>query len=246
MRAGKADGFWGPVSEMHGHLQPLLEKKVRQEYPMRYKQILQTTHQYRNGWRNLICEGIYSREEQKKKNTQETLTGMEYAPGNIFFKDTECKYRFVSDLCCVLNGGEEHSVIGKTDLEIQVFPDLGRLYYEDDKKILATGENSEFISEFPFETGSLYYEIKKSPVIENEKIIGIVGVVTDITKLVQLEKELEELSFKDQLTGLYNRNYLESRKKKGFSDDLFPATVIMAEELIISIKQCFLSRSSQI
>lgn len=162
-------------------------------------------------------------------NYGRVLSFMENAPANIFFKDAECKYRFVTELCCVLNGGKEHSIIGKTDLEVQMFPELGRLYYDDDKKILATGEGSEYISEFPLETGSMYYEIKKSPVIENGEIIGIVGVVTDITKLMTLEKELEELSIRDKLTGLYNRNYMESRSKKYVRSDDFPATLIMAD-----------------
>lgn len=157
------------------------------------------------------------------------LNFMENAPANIFFKDTECKYRFVTEVCAAVNGGKEHSIIGKTDLEIQIFPELGRQYYEDDKKILETGEGSQYISEFPLETGSLYFEIKKSPVIENGKIIGIVGVVTDITKLMLLEKELEELSFKDKLTGLYNRNYMEARSKKYVRANDFPATLIMAD-----------------
>lgn len=162
-------------------------------------------------------------------NYDRVLNFMEHAPANIFFKDTDCKYRFVTEVCGAVNGGREHSIIGKTDLEVQVFPDLGQFYYEDDQKILATGEGSEYISEFPLETGSLYFEIKKSPVIEAGKIIGIVGVVTDITKLVTLEKELEELSFKDKLTGLYNRNYMESRSKNYVRADDFPATLIMAD-----------------
>ena len=29
----------------------------------------------------------------------EVLTFMESAPANIFFKDTECKYRFVTEMC---------------------------------------------------------------------------------------------------------------------------------------------------
>lgn len=162
-------------------------------------------------------------------NYSRILNFMENAPANIFFKDTECKYRFVTEKCCVLNGGKENSIIGKTDMEIQMFPDLGRFYYEDDKKILSTGEGSEYISEFPLETGSLYYEIKKRPVIENGKIIGIVGIVTDITKLMTLEKELEDLSFKDKLTGLYNRNYMESRCKTYIVSDNIPVTLIMAD-----------------
>ena len=162
-------------------------------------------------------------------NYERVLTFMENAPANIFFKDTQCRYRFVTEMCCALNGGKEHSIIGKTDLEVQIFPKLGQFYYDDDKKILATGEDSEYISEFPFKTGSMYYEIKKRPVLENGKIIGIVGVVTDITKLMTLEKEMEALSFKDQLTGLYNRNYMESRSKNYVRADDFPATLIMAD-----------------
>ena len=75
----EADGFWSPVAEMQGHLQLFLEKKVRQENPTAYKQIIQATHQYRVGWRNLVCGETLLKEERKKKNMQETLTEMEYA-----------------------------------------------------------------------------------------------------------------------------------------------------------------------
>ncbi len=54
----------------------------------------------------------------------EVLTFMESAPANIFFKDTECKYRFVTEMCSLVNGGEEHSILGKTDLAM----------YEDKKR----------------------------------------------------------------------------------------------------------------
>ncbi len=150
-------------------------------------------------------------------------------PANIFFKDTECKYRFVTKVCSALNGGDEHSIIGKTDLEVQCFEELGRQYYEDDKKILATGKGSEFISVFPLKSGSLYYEIKKNPVFKDGKIIGIVGVVTDITRRTQLENEFEELAFKDKLTGLRNRNYLEARGRGDVRTEDFPVTLIMAD-----------------
>lgn len=75
----EADGFWGPVGEMHGHLQLFLERKVRRENRAVYKQIMQATHQYRSGWKNIICEEVESESKQKKRNVQETLAGMEYA-----------------------------------------------------------------------------------------------------------------------------------------------------------------------
>ncbi len=157
------------------------------------------------------------------------LQFVEDVPANIFFKDTECKYRFVTKVCSSLNGGDEHSIIGKTDLEVQCFEELGRQYYEDDKKILATGKGSEFISSFPLESGTLYYEIKKNPVFKDGKIIGIVGVVTDITRRTKLEKEFEELAFKDKLTGLRNRNYLEARGKGDVRAEDYPFTLIMVD-----------------
>ncbi len=165
----------------------------------------------------------------EKLTYEDLVTFMGSAPVNLFFKDTECRYRFVTDVCNLVNGGEEHSILGKTDLEAQKFSECGREYYEDDKRILATGKGSRSISEVPLETGSEYYEIQKNPVYRDGKIIGIVGIVSNVTARVKMEKELEELSFRDKLTGLYNRNYMESRSKKYVRSGDFPATLIMLD-----------------
>lgn len=153
------------------------------------------------------------------------------APVNIFFKDTECRYCFASESCDLVSVGENGSIVGKTDLEVQKFPEMGKMYYEDDKKILATGEDSQYISEFPMEDGeSLYFEIKKSAVRdENGNIIGIVGIVDNVTERVRLEKNVEELSIIDGLTGVYNRNYLKYRVEEKKKNLVFPFTVIMSD-----------------
>ena len=156
---------------------------------------------------------------------------MHSAPVNIFFKDTECKYRFTSEICNLVYAGENGSIVGKTDLEVQKFPEMGKMYYEDDKKILATGEGSQYINEFPMEDGeSLYFEIKKSAVRdENGNIIGIVGIVDNVTERVRLEKKVEELSIIDGLTGVYNRNYLKYRVEEKKKKLIFPFTVIISD-----------------
>lgn len=156
---------------------------------------------------------------------------MHSAPVNIFFKDTECRYCFASEICNLIFIGKNGSIVGKTDLEVQKFPKMGKMYYEDDKKILATGEDSQYISEFPMEDGeSLYFEIKKSAVRdENGNIIGIVGIVDNVTERVRLEKKVEELSIIDGLTGVYNRNYLKYRVEEKKKKLIFPFTVIMSD-----------------
>lgn len=156
---------------------------------------------------------------------------MHSAPVNIFFKDTECKYCFVSEICDMVSAGENGSIVGKTDLEVQKFSEIGKMYYEDDKKILATGEGSQYINEFPMEDGeSLYFEIKKNAVRnENGNIIGIVGIVDNVTERVRLEKKAEELSMIDGLTGVYNRNYLKYRVEEKKKKLIFPFTVIISD-----------------
>ena len=156
---------------------------------------------------------------------------MHSAPVNIFFKDTDCKYCFASEICDLVSAGENGSIVGKTDLEIQKFPEMGKMYYEDDKKILETGEGSQYINEFPMEDGeSLYFEIKKNAVRdENGNIIGIVGIVDNVTERVRLEKRVEELSVIDGLTGVYNRNYLKYRVEEKKKKLIFPFTVIISD-----------------
>ena len=156
---------------------------------------------------------------------------MHSAPVNIFFKDTKCRYCFASEVCELVSAGEDGTILGKTDLEIQCNQEFGRMYYEDDKKILATGEGSEYISEFPIEDGkTLYFEIKKSAVRDdNNHIIGIAGIVADVTERVLLEKRVEELSIIDGLTNVYNRNYLEYRLEEKRKKLKFPFTVIMSD-----------------
>lgn len=160
---------------------------------------------------------------------EDILLFMENAPANIFFKNTECKYCFVTEVCQVLNGGKENSIIGKTDLQIHTDPVAGRMYYEDDLKILATGEGSEYISKYSTPNGYVYYEIKKRPVIRDGKIIGIIGIVIDVTEKTLLDQELKELSFKDKLTGLYNRNYFESKRKIYASAENLPLSIIISD-----------------
>ena len=162
---------------------------------------------------------------------EEMLMFMQYAPANIFFKDTECRYLFVSDGRTFFPCGEgrKEDVLGKNDLEIWHNQEQARFYYEQDQKVLAAGKGTSYITEVPREDGTAYYQIKKNPVVLEGKIIGIVGLIDDITERVRLEKQMEELSFRDTLTGLYNRTYLEARAKPALKRARLPITVVMAD-----------------
>ena len=71
---------------------------------------------------------------------EEVMTFLRSTPANLFFKDTECRYLFVSDVRTFFPYGEgqEEDVLGKTDLKIWSSEEQARFYYEQDQKVLAT------------------------------------------------------------------------------------------------------------
>ena len=143
---------------------------------------------------------------------EEVMTFLRSTPANLFFKDTECRYLFISDVRTFFPYGEgqEEDVLGKTDLEIWGNEEQARFYYEQDQKVLATGKGTGYITEVPRKDGTAYYQIKKNPVVLEGKIIGIVGLIGDITERVRLEKQAENWAVHDDLTGLYNRMKCEN------------------------------------
>ena len=149
--------------------------------------------------------------KKTKKYSAEELLQYAYKhnqiPEILFAKDKECRYVYTSEIENLIDGGEENSIIGKTDMEIQQNQELGRKFYEQDKEIMRTGKGTYCYSEFDDQGKKVYREIAKNPVYSDGKLIGVCGVVSDVTELMSLKKKFESLTFFDPLTGVYNRNY---------------------------------------
>ncbi len=153
-------------------------------------------------------------------------------PGNVFFKDTQCRYFYVSHLCSMLNtaGRPDFTIIGKTDLEVQVQKELGEQYYKEDLELLKSGGELEYVSPMRFGADTYYYKIQKRAVRGvGDAIIGIVGVVTDITQETVLRQKLEYLSSTDALTGLKNRASLMLWLSHPLSQQKLPLSIISAD-----------------
>lgn len=147
----------------------------------------------------------------KKKYSAEELLAYAYkrnqVPVVLFAKDKECRYIYTSEIETLINSGQEHSILGKTDMDIHYDAELGKTYYEQDKEILRTGEPCHCYSEFIQDGRIIYKEIAKNPVYSNGEIVGVCGVVSDVTELMSLKQKFETLTLFDVLTGMYNRNY---------------------------------------
>lgn len=128
-------------------------------------------------------------------------------PCVLFAKDKDCRYIYTSEIEDAIDGGKENSILGKTDMEIQYDPELGKMYYEQDKEIIKTGKPIHCYSEFMVNGKKEVREISKNPIYKDGEIIGVSGVVSDVTELMDLKERFERLSLLDGSTGAYNRNY---------------------------------------
>lgn len=153
-------------------------------------------------------------------------------PSNIFFKDTECRYVFATHYWRHLNrdGDSSWDIAGKTDLDIRKDKENALLAMEQDKEILKTGKGVSYVIEVNQDGYTEYLELIKNPVRDDDgKIIGIVGLINDVTEKVKLEKELENYARTDLLTGLFNRHYLEYWLVNSLNTGLYPLCVISAD-----------------
>jgi diguanylate cyclase (GGDEF)-like protein len=66
-------------------------------------------------------------------------------------------------------------------------------------------------------------------VITKEEVEKIVGSSLDITENKIKEKEIQYLSFHDEMTGLYNRRYFENEIQRLNSSRKLPITILVAD-----------------
>ena len=153
-------------------------------------------------------------------------------PSNIFFKDTECRYVFSTHYWRHLQGADDPSwdIAGKTDLEIRKDKENAKLAMEQDREIIRTGKGTSYVIEINQDGVTEYLELIKNPVRDDDgKIIGIVGLINNVTEKVLLEKKLEKYAHTDMLTGLYNRNYFEEWIVNPIKPEMCPMCVISAD-----------------
>jgi diguanylate cyclase (GGDEF)-like protein/PAS domain S-box-containing protein/putative nucleotidyltransferase with HDIG domain len=67
------------------------------------------------------------------------------------------------------------------------------------------------------------------PITNGQRQIGVYGMYEDITERRRLEKELEYFSYHDQLTGVFNRRYMEEELRRAELEKCLPLSIIVAD-----------------
>ena len=160
--------------------------------------------------RELICKRINNAIRASDSLSLSELEKMlKVLPACIFMKDTECRYVFSTQYWKHLNtGGDPNWTIrGKTDLDIRKDKANAMKAMEADRRILETGQGTEYIIEENQDGVRDYLQLIKRPVFdENGKVSGIIALINNVTDYQLLKLELEKRAKTDALTGLLNKS----------------------------------------
>lgn len=230
-------GFYGNIALNNG-------RKEYEQYfePLkrRFKILVYSPQKY---YFAIIISDITNEDITKKTNLQSQLynekklleTTLASVADSVILTDNEGKIIFINRAAEILTGFTQSEAKEKQFEE--VFNIVDELTYEKNinivNKVLNTGKTQKFknntvlISKEGLER---VIESTASPVKEESgNIIGVILVFKDYTEKRQKQKEIEYLSYHDQLTGLYNRKFYTEELNCIDRKENYPLTVALGD-----------------
>ncbi len=117
----------------------------------------------------------------------------------IFAKDVAGRLLMVNAAYLAAIGRAESDVIGRTSLELATDLEAGRAKAEHDRVVVESGRSLTVEEVFPGPYAGRTYLTTKSPLRDEQgRLVGLVGVATDITERKRAERALEELLGEEQ------------------------------------------------
>ncbi len=152
-------------------------------------------------------------------------------PSNIFLKDNKGRYIFATKYWHHLQRPDDPnwSIRGKTDPEVRKDKENALEAHKRDLEIIKTGNGMTYTIEINEDGIQEFFQIIKQPLFNEDGLVtGIIGLINNTTEYELLKKKLGEKAITDELTGLYNRTYLD-RFIKTHNDDCYPMSIISAD-----------------
>lgn len=149
-------------------------------------------------------------------------------PNPMFYKDINGIYQNCNNAFSkTILGLDKEKIIGKSlyDLEEYIPRKLADIYYEKDKELFIKAGVQTYESKVKCSDNiTRHYRFYKSTFVVDKEVLGLVGIMLDITdsksthdELDKRNKELNDLSITDWLTSLNNRRYFENIFEKKIS-----------------------------
>ena len=142
-------------------------------------------------------------------------------PGFIFYKGKDFRDKEDNKLDVEKNTSKGYILSKEVD----------RNFLEEDKKIIKNKKIKVYERRIIDSKGNLKIEeITKTSVInEDGQVIGILGLVNDITEKVELKEKLRKNRYIDNLTGVYNRACFDEKKEELNNSKYMPIGIIVGD-----------------
>lgn len=128
-------------------------------------------------------------QENLRRQKQLLKTILDVTPDLVALQDENLKYLAVNKAFCRHLGREEHEILGSTDFDVFT-PEQADQNFHEDKQILLTRQplSKEIMTRGG--KGKKWHHVVKVPVIENDRIIGLLSTARDITVVKQYQEKL--------------------------------------------------------
>lgn len=169
-------------------------------------------------------------EIEKEKNMYEELS--KKSRSIAFEVDIEGKYTYINSVVKDVLGYSPEEIIGKKyfyDLSCGEEREILKSFGEE---ILKTeGSVNDFEHKLFNKNGDPVWVLTNGSSLYSMtgEYIGFRGIDIDITKIKENEEKIIYLSYRDQLTGLYNRRFFEEEMKRLDTKRNYPISVIMID-----------------
>jgi len=110
----------------------------------------------------------------------------------VFLKDAALRYVAANRRFCQVLGIAESALVGKTDLDLHAADAAGR-FQSDDRRVLAEGKSLEREEQHQWHGTPRTVRTIKTPVRDaQEQIVGVLGILWDVTEQRTLEAQLRQ------------------------------------------------------
>ncbi len=207
-----------------GKSEPIKKARLRELLPITAMLAQNCCFNFESARKHRVMEAALEKERHLLRVIIDSI------PDMIFYKDTTGVYKVANKAAETFLSLLPGEIIGHTDEGIHPAAEAGKYRLIDDK-VIGSGHVQRFDVQYRHHDGSLVpFEVIKAPVFDEEgKCTGMVSISRDVTERKCYEQQLEYVSSHDQLTGLYNRGFLENEINRLNTTRQLPISIIIGD-----------------
>jgi len=161
------------------------------------------------GFTYLLRNQVKSRTYQLRQNEQQLNTILNTVEAYIYIKDRDGRYTYANQRFANLLATTQNDLIGSLDDKYFDAKTCAHIHHND-RRVLDLGERVVDEETNRVRTGELRTFLSVKIPLRNPQgdIFGLCGISTDITEHINIQQQLNRLTYFDSVTGLANRNRL--------------------------------------